>query len=221
MESNLSFGEIFKESIEFFQRNAKNIIIGYLAVALATSLLFFLPEALRSFMASAVLMIFIAAVYHGDKSNTGLSIDTLKTLFQTKFLSILALLIVLAVVYAIGLVLLILPGIYAMIVLQFAGWIMLFKPETKFFETLSESHSRAKGRIWQIFLINLLAGIVIIALFGIALMAFSFTLGIIGLGSIVGYVTYILTLIISVLSVIFQLFLYLRVEASYNSATQV
>jgi hypothetical protein len=216
-QKQLSFQEIFKEALEFFEGNAKNILIGYLVVALGTTVLFFLPAALKSFIASALLMIFISAVYHADKSKTQLSLDTLKTLLESRFLPVFALSILFTVFYIIGCFLLILPGIYLMIALQFATWTLIFKPDTKFFDTLQHSRNLTKGRMWNIFVINIIAGIVIFIVFGIASLIFSFALGMLGMGeTIIASVNYILSLIISVLAIIFQLFLYIRVEASYK-----
>lgn len=219
IQNQLSFQEIFKQSFKFFERNLKNLLFSFLSVSIAISCLFFLPDQLKTLLISTLTLILVVEIYKTERVQEEFTFAKALAALKANAFIVLALSVSFGVINLIGLLLLIIPGIYAIVTLQFAVWSYLFKPDLKFFESIQHSISLTKGRFWSIIKINFLSAVVFFII-GIAIFFASFILTGLGFSVGQGLVIYLVALPVTIIGTVFQLFFFLRAEETY-SAQQV
>jgi hypothetical protein len=217
MENNLSFVAIFKESVAFFEKNAKNLLLSLLTATVLISILVFLPQQLRTLLISLVSTLLIGIIYQSHKDQEEYTPGKAINFIKDKFLMLFLLALILTVINVIGIFLLVIPGLIAMIVFQFAMWTLIFNPDMPLLDTLKHSYRLTKGRFWKIAIINLLAFISMIVLYVVFFGLVGLAFGLIGFGAQAGgLASFIVGLPLVTIAALFQLFFYLKVESTYQ-----
>lgn len=160
--TKLSFSSILTETIDFIKNNLQSILKSYLVILIISSIVSFLAEQLTSVVSTSLLVTFTAAIYLCDKNKQEFSFETIINLIKEKYLMILLLTIVTSLIYTVGFILLIIPGIYLVNTLQFTLWSYYFKDDLKAVDSLGYSKSLTDGRWWQIFGISIVFAILMI-----------------------------------------------------------